>query len=145
MQISNIHGSIMVMKSIDTRFSRNVFEAVDNTRSTCFIGSKTTRLRLVVFNPIKHSCSFFKHYVEARRTPRASADATGLISFPQQSFLRSVNALLPQVTSLVLSWLIRSLFLNVHFIILHKSLFDLIMALDSSFKLKLSNSLMSST
>ena len=38
----NIHGSIIVMKSIDTRFFRNVFEAVDNTRSTCFIGSKTT-------------------------------------------------------------------------------------------------------
>ena len=39
----------------------------------------------------------------------------------------------------------KKLILNVHFIILHKSLFDLMMALDSSFKLKLSNSLMSST
>ena len=49
------------MNSIEKRFSKNVFEAVQKTRSTCFIGSKTTRLRLVVLNPIKHSCSFFKH------------------------------------------------------------------------------------
>ena len=52
------------MNSLDTRFSKNVFEAVQKTRSTCFIGSKTTRLRLVVLNPIKHSCSFFKHYLK---------------------------------------------------------------------------------
>ena len=35
------------MNSLGTRFSRNVFEAVQKTRSTCFIGSKTTR-RIVV-------------------------------------------------------------------------------------------------
>ena len=63
MLISNVHKSIIVMNSLDTRFSKNVFEAVQKTRSTCFIGSKTTRLRLVVLTPIKHSCSFFKHYV----------------------------------------------------------------------------------
>ena len=63
MQISNIHESMIVMKSIDTRFFRNVFEAVQNTRSTCFIGSKTTRRSRVVLDPIKHSCSFFKHYL----------------------------------------------------------------------------------
>ena len=63
MLISNVHKSIIVMNSLDTRFSKNVFEAVQKTRSTCFIGSKTTRLRLVVLNPIKHSCSFFKHYL----------------------------------------------------------------------------------
>ena len=63
MQISNIHESIIVMKSIDTRFFRNVFEADQKTRSKCFIGSKATRLRLMVLNPIKHSCSFFKHYI----------------------------------------------------------------------------------
>ena len=62
MLISNVHKSIIVMNSLDTRFSKNVFEAVQKTRSTCFIASKTTRLRLVVLNPIKHSCSFFKHY-----------------------------------------------------------------------------------
>ena len=33
--------------SLDTRFSRNVFEPVQKTRSTCFIGSKT------VLNPDK--------------------------------------------------------------------------------------------
>ena len=64
MLISNVHKSIIVMNSLDTRFSKNVFEAVQKTRSTCFIGSKTTRLRLVVLNPIKHSCSFFKHYIK---------------------------------------------------------------------------------
>ena len=64
MQISNIYESIIVMRSIDTRFFRNVFEAVQKTRSTCFIGSETTRLRLVVLNLIKHSCSFFKHYLK---------------------------------------------------------------------------------
>ena len=63
MLISNVHKSIIVINSIDTHFSRNVLEAVKKTRSTCFIGSKTTRLRLVVLNPIKHSCSFFKHYI----------------------------------------------------------------------------------
>ena len=63
MLIPNVHKSIIVMNSIDTRFSRNVFEAVQKTCTTCFIGSKTTRLRLVVLNPIKHSCSFFKHYL----------------------------------------------------------------------------------
>ena len=41
------------MNSLDTRFSRDVLEAVQNTRSTCFIGSKTTPLRLVVLNPDK--------------------------------------------------------------------------------------------
>ena len=48
MQIPNIYESIIVMKSIGTRFFRNVFEAVQKKkkkRSTCFIGSKTTRLR----------------------------------------------------------------------------------------------------
>ena len=75
MLISNVHKSIIVMNSIDTRFSRNVFEAVEKTRSTCFSGSKTTRLRLVVLNPVKHSRSIFKHYLikgngyEGRQTP----------------------------------------------------------------------------
>ena len=41
------------MNSLDTRFSRNLFEAVQQNRSTSFIGSKTTRLRLVVLNPDK--------------------------------------------------------------------------------------------
>ena len=48
-----VHKSIIVMNSLDTHFSRNGFEAVQKTRSTCFIGSKTTRLRLVVLNPDK--------------------------------------------------------------------------------------------
>ena len=35
MLISNVHKSIIVINSLDTRFSRNVFEAVQKTRSTC--------------------------------------------------------------------------------------------------------------
>ena len=64
--ISNVHKSIIiiiVMNSLDTRFSRNIFEAVQKTRSACFIGYETTRLRLVVLNPIKYCCLFFKHYL----------------------------------------------------------------------------------
>ena len=45
--------SIIVMNSLDSRFSRNVFEALHKTRRTCFIRSKTTRLRLGVSNPDK--------------------------------------------------------------------------------------------
>ena len=45
MLIFNSHKSIIVMNSLDARFSKNVFEAVQKTRSTCFIGSKTTLLR----------------------------------------------------------------------------------------------------
>ena len=56
------------MNSIDTRFSRNVLAAVQKTRSMCFIWSKTTRLRLVVLNPITHSCSFFKFYLKNARS-----------------------------------------------------------------------------
>ena len=40
------------MNSLDTRFSRNAFEALQKTCSTCFIGSKTTQLRLLL-NPDK--------------------------------------------------------------------------------------------
>ena len=62
MLISNVDKSIIVMNSLDARFSKNVFEAVQKIRSTCFIGSKTTRRSRVVLNQIKHSCSFLKHY-----------------------------------------------------------------------------------
>ena len=34
-----------------------------NSKQECFIGSKTTRMRHVVLNPIKHFCSVFKHYI----------------------------------------------------------------------------------
>ena len=74
MLISNVHKSIIVMNSLDTRFSKNVFEAVQKTRSTCFIGSKTTRLCLMVLNLIKHSCSFFKHYLNQGLGQKAGLD-----------------------------------------------------------------------
>ena len=50
MLIPNVVKSIIVMNSLGTRFSWNVFEAVQKTRSTRFVGSKTTQLRLVVIN-----------------------------------------------------------------------------------------------
>ena len=58
MLMSNVHKSIITVNSIDTRFCRNVFEAVQKTPNTCFAGSKTSRLRLVVLNPIKHPARF---------------------------------------------------------------------------------------
>ena len=72
MLISNVQKSIIVMNSIDTRFSRNVLEAVKRTCSTYFIGCITTRLRFVVLNSIKHSCSFFIHYRSLPSFPQAS-------------------------------------------------------------------------
>ena len=40
MPIANVLKSIIVMNSFDTRLFRNVFEAVQKTRSTCFTGLK---------------------------------------------------------------------------------------------------------
>ena len=59
MLISNVHKTIIVINFIDTRFSRNVFEAVQ-------------KLAARVLNPIKHS-SFFKHdiiWVSERPVPK---------------------------------------------------------------------------
>ena len=49
MQISNIYESIIVMKSIGTRFFMNFLfhEAVQKTRSTCFMGFKNTPARFL--------------------------------------------------------------------------------------------------
>ena len=58
MLMSNVHKSIITVNSIDTRFCRNAFEAVQKTRNTCFTGSKISRLRLMVLNPIKHPARF---------------------------------------------------------------------------------------
>ena len=52
MLISDVHKIIIVMNSLDTRFSRNVFEAVQKTRSTCFIGSKPDKTLLLVFSAL---------------------------------------------------------------------------------------------
>ena len=48
MLISNVLKSIIVVNSLDTRFSRNVFEAVQKNSQRVFY-----RLRLVVLNPDK--------------------------------------------------------------------------------------------
>ena len=91
MLISNVHKSIIVMNSLDTRFSKNVFEAVQKTRSTCFIGSKTTRLRLVVLNPMKHSCSFFKHYMEYLEESLAGQGSLVLTRREVAQLVQSIN------------------------------------------------------
>ena len=64
MLISSPHNLNLCSDFQDTRFLWNVFEAVQKTRSTCFIGFKNTRLRLVFLNPIKHCCSCFKQYIK---------------------------------------------------------------------------------
>ena len=40
MLISNVHKSIIVMNSLDTRFSRNVFEAVQKLAARVLSGQK---------------------------------------------------------------------------------------------------------
>ena len=75
MLISSPHNLNLCSDSQDTRFLWNVFEAVQKTRSTCFIGFKNTRLRLVFLNPIKHCCSCFKQYfIHLRDKIEAGAD-----------------------------------------------------------------------
>ena len=64
MIISNVHKSVIVINSIETLF-RNVFET---RRSTCFIGSKITRRRLVILHPIFQCCSFY--YLEIFSCPQ---------------------------------------------------------------------------
>ena len=57
-----VHKSIIVMNSIDTGFSRNVFEAVQKTLGTRFIGSKTRQNTPARFlNIIKQELHFALH------------------------------------------------------------------------------------
>ena len=72
MQISNIHESIIVncykYATCEYYFLKVTLDLIYYInkcmfRSMCFAGSKTTQLRLMDLNPIKHSCSFFKHYL----------------------------------------------------------------------------------
>ena len=58
MLISSSHNLNLCSDTQDTHFVWNVFEEVQITRNKCFIRSKTTRLHLVVLNPIKHSVRF---------------------------------------------------------------------------------------
>ena len=66
MLISKVHKSIIVMNSLNTRFSRNVFEAVQKTCSTCFIGSKTTRLCLVFLKAGFHMIAYRRSQIAIR-------------------------------------------------------------------------------
>ena len=62
MLIFSPHNSNLCLESQETRFLWNIFEAVQETRSTCFIGIKTLGYASCFYTPIKHCCSFFKHY-----------------------------------------------------------------------------------
>ena len=42
--ISNVHKRVIVINSIETRFSRKVFEVVQQTRWSCFIKNTPARL-----------------------------------------------------------------------------------------------------
>ena len=56
--ISNVHKSVIVMNSVDTRFSRNVFfKPFKKLAAPVLSGLK----------PIKHSCSFLKHYLSVHK------------------------------------------------------------------------------
>ena len=62
MLIFSPRNSNLCLESQETRFMWNIFEAVQETRSTCFIGIKTLGYASCFYTPIKHCCSFFKHY-----------------------------------------------------------------------------------
>ena len=49
----------------DNLISWFFFEAVQKARTMCFIGSKTL-IGYRDFNPIKHYCSCFKHYMKCK-------------------------------------------------------------------------------
>ena len=63
MLIFSPHKSNLCLESQETRFLWNIFEAVQETRSTCFIIIKTLGYASCFYTPIKHCCSFFKHYI----------------------------------------------------------------------------------
>ena len=64
MLISNVHKSIIVMNFLDTRLSRNVFEAFKKLAARVLSG-----LKPLGEIPIKHCCSCFKHYVSYHNLP----------------------------------------------------------------------------
>ena len=51
MLISNFHKSVIVINSIETRFSRNVFEVVQYTRGSGFIGVSSHKAKPSGFIP----------------------------------------------------------------------------------------------
>ena len=75
------------MNSLDTRFSKNVFEAVQKTRSTCFI---------------KHSCSFFKHYI--RNCNDHSELNYEISSVPLKTFFTSTTVRFLDIINTALAW-----------------------------------------
>ena len=72
-----------------------IFEAVQNTRSTCFIGFKNTRLRLVFLNPIKHCCSCFKQYVKFSYVDQIKTEPTESTSQASDVSLAELKEMFP--------------------------------------------------
>ena len=63
MLISNVHKSIIVMNSPDTRFSRNVFRSPStNLAARVLLSLKPLAGAWFFSIPIKHCCLRFKHY-----------------------------------------------------------------------------------
>ena len=67
MLIFSPHNWNLCLESQETRFLWNIFEAVQETRSTCFIGIKTLCYASCFYTPIKHCHSFFKHYLTLQK------------------------------------------------------------------------------
>ena len=58
--ISNVHNSVIVINSIETRFSRIVLEVMFNKLVAHVLAGVKSRAK------IKHCCSFIKHYIKYR-------------------------------------------------------------------------------
>ena len=91
MLIFTSHNLNHCFQSRGTRSLWNVFEVVQNTRSTCFIGFKNTRLRLVFLNPIKHCCSCFKQYINTNKTFNKRKNRALLSLRRSQKTLRNIQ------------------------------------------------------
>ena len=58
--ISNVHNSVIVINSIETRFSRIVLEVMFNKLVARVLAGVKSRAK------IKHCCSFIKHFIKYR-------------------------------------------------------------------------------
>ena len=89
MFISSPHNLNLCSDFKTCAFCGMFLEPFKKTRNKCFIESKTTQLCLVVLNPIKHSCSFFKHYLK---------DITENANNKMDAVLRHINSNLPTLS-----------------------------------------------
>ena len=89
MLISSPHNLNLCSDFKTCAFCGMFLKPFKKTRNKCFIESKTTQLCLVVLNPIKHSCSFFKHYLK---------DITENANNKMDAVLRHINSNLPTLS-----------------------------------------------